>query len=359
MRGPNGEARSFEAMRGDIDRWMTAKYADRSEVRIGIFNPVSTGGLANETFLFDASWKSGGSIQTANYVLRLPPSGDALFATYDLKMQCQVQEILANNDIPAARPVALEPDRQWMGSPFLLMLRLSGRPSPDYPSYSLSGWIKDLPSKDQLKIADNFLYWLAQIHKLDVHRTGLYAAAKREDSSSPLASEFQWWKNYFKWVGGRVESSDITLVSDAFRWCEEHWPQDEPQASFLWGDARHGNALFNDSLEVTGVLDFENASIGPAEIDLGWWMAYRYNQAEMVGKEFPELPGFPDRSQSIEIFETHLGRKLRDFRWHEMFGAARQGACVCGLNRLIGNGVLPPVKLPSAIATWAMNIISS
>ena len=55
--------------------------------------------------------------------------------------------------------------------------------------------------------------------------------------------------------------------------CAQTRPATEPPASLCWGDARIGNMLFHDDRSVASVLDWEMATIGPAEMDLAWYLA--------------------------------------------------------------------------------------
>ena len=47
---------------------------------------------------------------------------------------------------------------------------------------------------------------------------------------------------------------------------------DQGAPVLLWGDARMGNIMFDDSHAVAAMLDWEVASIGPAGIDVGYWL---------------------------------------------------------------------------------------
>ena len=41
----------------------------------------------------------------------------------------------------------------------------------------------------------------------------------------------------------------------------------------LWGDVQLANCVFTDDGDVAALLDFELTGTGPAEVDLGWFLA--------------------------------------------------------------------------------------
>ena len=89
------------------------------------------------------------------------------------------------------------------------------------------------------------------------------------------------------------------------------------------------NAIFDDSGQIVGVLDWEQACICPAETDFAWWLATRRQMLEVNGLDLdPELPGFDSREQVIRRFEEMIGRPLVDLGWYEIFAMVRMGCCI-------------------------------
>src|SRR4051794_34569514 len=92
----------------------------------------------------------------------------------------------------------------------------------------------------------------------------------------------------------------------------------------LWGDVRLGNVVIAlDSVDPVAILDWEMATIGPAESDVAWLTALSDMTDTMVGDR---VPGFLTRAEVIEHYESVLGRSLMDLEWHEMFAMARAAA---------------------------------
>ncbi|HEX5615233.1 MAG TPA: phosphotransferase, partial [Acidimicrobiia bacterium] len=131
----------------------------------------------------------------------------------------------------------------------------------------------------------------------------------------------------------------------AFAWCEEQRPAREPAPSLLWGDVRMPNVVFDDALVPAAVLDWEMASIGPAEIDLGWWLAIHRLLVRVGGAD---LPGFLGRADALSWYEERLGRPLdrEHLHWYEVYGAARSAAIMVRMGRLLHElGMLPDRSL--------------
>src|SRR5277367_5118323 len=83
------------------------------------------------------------------------------------------------------------------------------------------------------------------------------------------------------------------------------------------------------------------AAVGPAELDLGWFLF----MADMYSRGFgvPRLEGLPDRAETIALFAEALGRRLSDdLRYYEVLGALRMSICTIRFVDLqVGYGRLP------------------
>ena len=74
-------------------------------------------------------------------VLRMAPRGRGSFADYDLVPQFEAQMAAAHVGVPIADPT-LETEPDWLGAPFILMPRVSGRVIGQLPH--LDPWIATL-----------------------------------------------------------------------------------------------------------------------------------------------------------------------------------------------------------------------
>jgi aminoglycoside phosphotransferase (APT) family kinase protein len=335
------EPRDLDALRDGLTRWVCSHWPEASDVAVAPLARPATG-LSSETFFVELDWDPGAGsragVEHASWVLRLPPNGEGLFPRYDLAMQGRLQSLLARVGVPAVEPLAVEEDEDWVGASFLLMPRVAGRVVRADKPYLRTGWLADAPTDGQAKLHGEILDVLAQIHGLNWESLGcgavLSARTGREDDhgTSPtpwLAAEVEHWARYLAWAG---EGDAPSVFGDGVEWCRANLPTHEPPASLLWGDVQLGNFLVDEDMGLSAVLDFEMASIGPAEVDLAWFVVLHEMSVVRCGGD---LPGFPGRDVTIASYEARLGRPVADLRWYEAFAALRSGAILVRAARLL------------------------
>jgi aminoglycoside phosphotransferase (APT) family kinase protein len=74
------------------------------------------------------------------------------------------------------------------------------------------------------------------------------------------------------------------------------------------------------------------ASIGPPEVDLGWFQAMHELSVEASGAD---LPGFPGAAETAARYQERLGRELADLTWYEVFALVRAAAIMVRMARLL------------------------
>jgi aminoglycoside phosphotransferase (APT) family kinase protein len=322
-----GGSRDLEAVRDGLRRWLRAHRDGDGEPAVApLTRPAA--GLSSDTLFVEVTWTGPHGERGESLVARLPPQGEGLFPEYDLARQGRIQSALAEAGVPVAPQLAVEPDPAWVGAPFLLMRRVPGRVLVLKPAYLLRGWLRDSPPADQGRLHRGFLDALAAIHRLDWRGLGLDEVAL--PGGTGLDAQLDWWGGYIDWAApGEVP----TLVGDALAWCRANRPSPEPPASLLWGDVQLVNAVFDDHLGTAAVLDWEMASAGPAEIDLGWFLALHHTTVVACGGT--DLPGFPGRDQTIAACAERLGRPVLDLGWFEVFAMLRSTTLLLRAARLL------------------------
>lgn len=284
------------------------------------------GGYSNEIFFVDGSYAEGeqGERRTQRLVLRLPPDGPSLFPTYDLAMQVAVQLAVGEHGVPVPSPVTLEPDAHWLGTPFLVMPLVEGHNTGELPS--ADPWVTAATPDQQRTLHEGFLDTLALIHRTPWE--GRPVATHLRGAGAALDAEVRWWAELSDWTFDGAAPPD--LVS-AFAWCHDRCPAEEPPASVLWGDVRLGNVIFDDAFAPVAVLDWEMASIGPAELDLAWYTALEGMTEHFFGQR---VEGFLTRDEIVTRHEQALGRPLVDVAWFEIFAMCRSTALSLRTDRL-------------------------
>ncbi len=324
-------ARADVALRGGIERWLNDRgvlVSSSSELVDGPFSvgPISrpTTGLSNDTAFITATAPDS---DVHDLVVRLAPAGDALFPEYDLDAQVRMQNLLDSLGIPTAAPARYEADRSWLGDPFMVMPRVAGRVVNTRPSYTRVGWLAERGPTFQAALLDDVLRTLATLHRQE--------ASVTDTAVFPIADTFARACDYLEWAGqgGAIPG----FLIEARQWCEESLPESVAPASILWGDVQLANCVFTDAGAVAALLDFELAGAGPAEMDLGWFLALHEMTAVLAGVD---LAGFGDRRSMIATYESYLGRSVEALEWFEMFALLRSGSIMVRMARLLaGRGI--------------------
>lgn len=244
-------------------------------------------------------------------VLRLPPIGDGIFPTYDLAQQAAVQTAAADVGVPVALPVEFVADESYLGTPFVAMPFVAGQIPKDFTP--ADKWLQQL-ADDAARhgVWAQTLDAVARVHTAATDALGLRAG---------LAAELAFWRDYVAWA---CDGAPPAGLAAALAWCDDHCPTSEPAGGLLWGDVRFGNVVYDSHTAVPrAVLDWDMASVGPAEMDVAWLLALEAVQLELTNMR---VAGFGDRAEAITRFETLHGRELVDLDWHETFALVRASA---------------------------------
>jgi aminoglycoside phosphotransferase (APT) family kinase protein len=112
---------------------------------------------------------------------------------------------------------------------------------------------------------------------------------------------------------------------EAEAWLEKYRPA-EPLSGFSWGDARIGNMMFGYDFKLTGVMDWEQASLGGPLHDLGWWLYFDDMHSWRNGHK--RLDGLGTRAATIDLWQGLTGFEARDLRWYEVFAGYKLAVIV-------------------------------
>ena len=302
-------------------------------VEITAFERPSANGMSSDTVLFDARWRGGGGSGEApgagsgSFVARLAPSDDAfpVFPTYDLAAQARVMRLVAERSaVPVPHVRWFESSSEPLGTPFLVMDRVEGQVPPDVMPYVMGSWVTEASDEQRAAMQAASAAVLAGIHGVRATADEL-AFLDPGGSGTALRRHVDGERAYYHWTCGDTR---VPLLDRAFAWLDDHWPAaaDAADPVLSWGDARIGNIIYRDFRPV-GVLDWEMASIGPREIDLGW-MIYLHRFFQDLGEEWgmPGLPSFFEPDAVVEEYARCSGHQPLDIDWFVAYAAIRHGA---------------------------------
>ena len=263
------------------------------------------GGMANETVLVDLGPSQPG------IVVRLPPL-EPTFPDYELGPQALVQNVVASAGVPAPAPAVVEHDPSWVGAPFLVMPMVRGDiagPAPVFDPY-----IMEAGAHVQRRMHDGLFDTLVAIHAVPWEASDLGGALPGPSAHDALAR----WSAYVEWSS---QGDPLPALATALEWCGDRLPAERARV-LLWGDVRLGNLVFDAGRSVTAVLDWDLASIGPPEMDLGWHFGLEFMMASLFGRS---VPGFAGRAEALARYEKASGHTVREdeLHWHEVFALVR------------------------------------
>lgn len=335
---PMGVTRHEAADVGDaVEDWLRAELAPDAELH-GLTVPDATG-YSSETIIYEVTWTGHDGPTSARHVLRTRPQGEiTVFPAYDLEQQATCMRLVAaHSDVPVPEVVAYVDDPEVLGHPFLVMEHVEGQVPEDNPPFTMMGWLHDAEPADQQRLHTSALSAMAGLHRLDAEAAGFGFLDEPVHGTTGLDQQLGWWRAMLEW--GRDDRPQPTIEA-GFAWLDEHRPTSVPQTCLNWGDARVSNMIFRD-FEPVALLDWEMATLGPAEVDLGWF--HYMNRQFAEGLECPQLPGFLDESATVDLYARLLGRDIADLAWYQVFAGVRFALTMMRIGLgVIQQGVVEP-----------------
>ncbi|MDQ3147408.1 MAG: phosphotransferase family protein [Actinomycetota bacterium] len=331
---PRTSTRDPEDLRARLERWMTARLSPGARPEVSALAAPEGNGMSSETLLFEAAWYEEGTQRTESLVARVAPDVTAMpvFPVYDLDLQFRVIKLVGElSSVPVPTVRWSEPDPDALGAPFFVMDRVEGRVPPDLMPYNFGSWLSEASPADQATLQTSSVAALAGLHGIREAEDRFSFLASPRAERSALGRHVGELRAYCDWVAGGGPRSP--LLERCFNWLGEHWPEDEGPTVLLWGDSRIGNVLYR-GFEPAAVLDWEMAALGPAEIDLGWFIfLHRFFEDLAAGAGLPGMPDFLRRDDVAGTYESLSGHAPRDLDFYTLYAALRHGAVMSRVQR--------------------------
>ncbi|HTO53839.1 MAG TPA: phosphotransferase family protein, partial [Myxococcota bacterium] len=217
---PTAWERDLAKARAGLERWLRAKLSGAGELRLSELSAPQASGFSNETLLFDLDWTEGGRRRSESLVVRIQPTGFAVFPEYDMRVQFDSMRLLGAAGIPVPRVLWLEAeDGSVFGAPFYVMAKVEGRAATDRPLYTMEGWLKDLPPADQARVWWGGIESMAAIHNLDWRALGFGFVDKPELGRSGLDQQLAYYQRYLRWA---ARGKPQPTAEAAWQWLQEN-----------------------------------------------------------------------------------------------------------------------------------------
>jgi aminoglycoside phosphotransferase (APT) family kinase protein len=210
------------------------------------------GGASNLTYLLRAG--------DAEWVLRRPPFGTRARSAHDMGREYRILSRLHAAFPYAPRPVLFCADRAVLGEEFYLMERLRGLILR-----------RDLPAGMSLGPAQaralcrNLVDVHVELHGIDPEAAGL---AELGHAAGYVARQVAGWSERYR----NARTDDVPDNEALMAWLDANQPPEMGRAAIIHNDYKFDNVVLGEAggeWRVTGVLDWEMATIGDPLMDIG------------------------------------------------------------------------------------------
>ncbi|MBD2755568.1 phosphotransferase family protein [Spirosoma validum] len=267
------------------------------------------GGFSNLTY-----W-----LKTTNqeYVLRRPPVGANIKGGHDMGREFNVLSLLKGHYAKIPEPVMYCETSDVLGAPFYVMKRVPGI----ILRASMAPKINFAPERMR-RLSKALIDNLVTIHKVNIEGSGLAQLGKPEGYVQRQVEG--WIKRY------RAAETDKLVAMDYIGdWLQHNYPTEQAPA-FLHNDYKYDNVLLapdktsgEPTPVITGVLDWEMATVGDPLMDLGATLAYWSEASDSPAYRnfnLTWLPGNLTRREVVSRYAVQSGRNLSQILFYYVFG---------------------------------------
>ena len=301
-------------------------------------------GWSHETWLFDATWRSGGTEQSRGFCLRRDPGNALLRDLSTLDEQYRVLQCLHGTDVPAPEPYFFEDDPAVLGAPFLVMEKVPGVcPSP----WGREGRRFYQEAADRGVLPGDFTDTLVKLHRLDWKAAGLDFLGVPGAGRDFVLREIATWRRLIEAAAGTYAIDPVLF--DVLGWLEANAPETD-RFSLVHGAYRTGNLLIHDD-RVSAVLDWETPVIGDPMYDV----AYVLSELNREGTDL--LSNLVERDEFVARYEAGTGFEidLAVCDYYHVLYAMRSAAFWMSASDLFATGRNPDLRL--ARTAWSVPVV--
>jgi aminoglycoside phosphotransferase (APT) family kinase protein len=267
------------------------------------------GGASNLTYLL--------AYPGRDLILRRPPAGVKARSAHDMGREHDIQAALAPVFPYVATMVGLCRDEAVIGSDFYVMERLEGT----IPRRRLGF---EATPDDVATLCGRAWDVLVDLHAVDVGSIPALSDLNRGDGY--VARQVRGWTDRL----ARAATDDLGDWSPVTDWLAEHQPDDRGQC-LIHNDFRFDNLVLSpEELRVTGVLDWEMATVGDPLMDLGGALAYWVEPGDdeffqQFRRQPSTTPGMWTRWEVVDHYARRTGLEVTPEQWrfYEVFGLFR------------------------------------
>ena len=280
---------------------------------------VIAGGRSNLTYMVaDAS---------RSWVVRRPPLAHVLPTAHDMAREWRVMSALQGTGIPVPVTVALCDDAGVVGAPFYVMEFVEGEVVRDaLPAQ----WPATRATRQSMSRA--LVDVLLALHAVVPDAVGLGDFGRPDGFLERQVR--RWWQQW---------EASATRPLPAIEELHRRLQAGVPRASapgIVHGDYRFDNVIYarDDPARIAAVVDWEMSTIGDPLCDLGLLIVYWVDDPDDPGAGVrPGArgnlgPGFPTRTDVVEMYAAGSDRDLSALDWYVALGHYKLAIIAEGIN---------------------------
>jgi aminoglycoside phosphotransferase (APT) family kinase protein len=313
-----------------LSRWLTTKLGAEAKPEVFDVQAPGSNGFSNETILCRTRITTDGTQTEQRLVVRVAPTKHLLFMDAQFDTQYRVMRALADGGtgIPLPQLGWYEEDPQYLGVPFFTMDHVEGDVPADNLPYTIEGWVIDAAPEQQRTMWWSGIDAMAAVHRADWRALDLDWLGKPARGRPGIEQQMSYYREFLDWT---AKGSPQPTLEATWSWLVDHQPAEEGDVVISWGDSRIGNMIWRD-FECVAVIDWEMATLGQPEMDLGWWLYFNRQFAEGLG--MPRPPGFASHEETAARYADLMGREMKDLFFYEVFSGFRFAAIMVRLAEL-------------------------
>lgn len=267
------------------------------------------GGASNLTYQLD--------FENCSLILRTSPKGTKAKGAHDMAREYRIMDRLKPSYPYVPKMIALCSDESVIGREFYVMEKIEGIiPRANLPKELM------LSEKQVRMLCTNVIDKLIELHQVDIQTTGLHELGK---GAGYAQRQIEGWTERYK----KAKTWNVPLFQYVMDYLKANVPSKE-KTCFIHNDFRFDNVVLaaNNPTEVTGVLDWEMATIGDPMMDLGNSLAYWVQAnddfvAKQTRRQPTHLKGMLTRQEVISYYCNQMGFDAKDFTFYEVYGIFR------------------------------------
>lgn len=268
------------------------------------------GGVSNLTYLI--------TTKNSEYIVRRPPHGKKAKSAHNMSREYIILKHIHNIFPYCPKPYLYCEDPSIIGASFYVMQKLNGIILRRDLPQNLT-----LEPKQATQLCHRLIEVHVELHTLDYEKANLSEIAKPEGYVNRQITG--WSERYIQ-----ARTKDVPDCEQIMQWLAEHLPKETYHHCLIHNDYKFDNIILNprDITKITGVLDWEMATIGDPLMDLGSSLAYWIQsddpmEMQMIRRLPTHLPGMLSRSELVAYYAELTGNTIDNFNYYYIFGLFR------------------------------------